>query len=91
MQSDIVKIAANKDSICLYLYAIKEKELIRMAKSTYIPPRDWTPEQVQAKLEDLIDHVERLKDDWWDDDLKGLINVHEIGRASCRERVYVSV
>ena len=35
-----------------------------MAKSTYIPPEDWTPEQVQAKLQNLIDHVERLNDDW---------------------------
>lgn len=52
----------------------KEKELMMMAKSTYIPPRDWTPEQVQAKLDKLINHVERLKDDWWDNDLKGLIN-----------------
>lgn len=49
-----------------------------MAKSTYIPPEDWTPEQVQAKLENLINHVERLKDDWWDEDLKGLINVHGV-------------
>ena len=49
-----------------------------MDKSQYIPPKDWTPEQVQAKLQNLIDHVERLKDDWWDDDLKGLINVHGI-------------
>ena len=49
-----------------------------MDKSQYILPKDWTPEQVQAKLQNLIDHVERLKDDWWDDDLKGLINVHGI-------------
>ena len=64
-----------------------------MAKSTYIPPEDWTPEQVQAKLENLINHVERLKDDWWDEDLKGLINVHgvfspELARAALEKEVY---
>lgn len=49
-----------------------------MAKPPYIPPREWTPEQIQEKLENLINHVERLNDDWWDNDLKGLINVHGI-------------
>ena len=49
-----------------------------MAGSPYIPPKDWTPEQVRAKLQDLIDHVERLNGHWWDDDLKGLINDHDI-------------
>ena len=49
-----------------------------MGKPTYIPAEDWTPEQVQEKLQDLIDNVERLKHDWWDNDLKGLINVHGI-------------
>ncbi len=64
-----------------------------MAKSPYIPPCDWTPEQVQAKLQDLIAHVERLNDDWWDEDLKGLINVHgifspELARAALEKEVF---
>ena len=64
-----------------------------MAKSPYIPPRDWTPEQVQTKLQDLIAHVERLKDDWWDNDLKGLINVRgvfspELARAALEKEVF---
>ena len=64
-----------------------------MAKSPYIPPCDWTPEQVQAKLQDLIAHVERLNDDWWDEDLKGLINVHgifspELTRAALEKEVF---
>ncbi len=64
-----------------------------MAKSPYTPPEDWTSEQIQAKLENLINHVERLKDDWWDNDLKGLINVHgifspELARAALEKEVY---
>lgn len=64
-----------------------------MAKPPYIPPRDWTPEQVQEKLENLINHVERLNDDWWDEDLKGLINIHgifspELARAALEKEVY---
>ena len=41
----------------------RKEELIMMAKSPYTPPEDWTSEQIQAKLENLINHVERLKDD----------------------------
>ena len=64
-----------------------------MAKSPYIPPRDWTPEQVQTKLQNLIAHVERLNDKWSDNDLKGLINVHgifspELARAALEKEVY---
>ena len=64
-----------------------------MAESPYIPPKDWTQEQVQEKLQNLIDHVERLKDDWWDKDLKGLINVHgvfspQLARAALEKEVF---
>ena len=64
-----------------------------MAKPPYIPPREWTPEQIQEKLENLINHVERLNDDWWDEDLKGLINIHgifspELARAALEKEVY---
>ena len=63
------------------------------AKSPYISPKDWTLEQVQTKLQDLIAHVERLNDDLWDNDLKGLINVHgifspELARAALEKEVF---
>lgn len=71
-----------------------------MVESLYIPPKDWTPEQVQTKLQDLINHVERFNNDWRDKDLKeqeehlkGLINVHgvfspELARAALEKEVY---
>ncbi|MCI8423939.1 MAG: hypothetical protein HFF50_10515 [Lawsonibacter sp.] len=37
----------------------------------------WTPEQIQAKRSELIAHVERLKEDAWDEDFWGLLSYHD--------------
>ena len=49
----------------------------------------WTPEQIQEKLNGLIQHVERLEENSWDGDFLNLLHCHgicspELARAALK-------
>ena len=53
----------------------------------------WTPEQIQEKLNGLIQHVERLEENSWDGDFLNLLHCHgicspELARAALKAEIY---
>ena len=53
----------------------------------------WTPEQIQEKLDVLVQNVERLEEDAWDKEFQNLLHCHgicspELARAALEKKIY---